>query len=165
MHCKLLVLAALLAIPAVTLGAGDAELDRATLRGLKAVGVVIDHIDPQLPRDGVTANMLFDRLHAKLKGANIPIDMGAQEFVAIQVSSVRDKRGPYALAFTIGLYQPVILARDSKIRTATKTWEVETILMADPKILKDASMESVDDLAARFVAAWRAVNENAVNPK
>ena len=38
-------------IPLATSAAGDAELDRATMRGLKAVNVVIDRIDPQLPKE------------------------------------------------------------------------------------------------------------------
>ena len=62
------------------------------------------------------------------------------------------------MSITIGLYQPVVLVRDAKVRTATQTWEVETILMADPKQLFRASMESVDELADRFVAAFRSVN-------
>jgi hypothetical protein len=158
MESKLLVIAALVAIPAVTSGAGDAELDRATLRGLKAVGVVIDRIDPQLPKEGVTADVLQQRLANRLKAAGVPLVADAQEFVGIQVAAVRGNRGPYAISITIGLYQPVIVARDPKIRTATKTWEVETILMAEPKVVRDASMESVDDLADRFAAAWRSVN-------
>jgi len=158
MRNKLLVIAALLAVPAVTCGAGDAELDRATLRGLKAVGVVIDRIDPQLPKEGVTSDELQKRLTSRLTAAGVPVVPDAQEFVGIQIAAVRGNRGPYALSLTIGLYQPVIVARDPKIRTATKTWEVETILMAEPKVVRDASMESVDELADRFAAAWRAVN-------
>ena len=158
MPSKLLVLAALLTIPVATIAAGDAELDRATLRGLKAVGVIIDRIDPQLPKEGVSADSLHQRLVNQLTAAGIPVNAAAQEFVGIQVAAVRGSRGPYALSMTIGMYQPVIVARDSKIRTATKTWEVETILMAEPKAMRDACMESVDDLAARFVTAWRAVN-------
>ena len=157
MVSKLLVVA-VLAIPAVTSAAGDAVLDRATLRGLKGVGVVIDQIDPQLPKEGVTGNVLQKRLVDRLTAAGITVNPDAQEFVGIQVSAVRGNRGPYAVSITIGLYQPVILARDSKIRTSTKTWEVETILMAEPKQMVDAAMDSVDDLAGRFAAAWKSVN-------
>ncbi len=158
MHRKLLLAAALLAIPAVTAGAGDSSIDRNTLRGLKAVGVVIDSIDPQLPKEGLSANALQQRLENRLKAADIPISPDATEFVAIQVSAVRGNRGPYAVSITIGLYQPVILARDRRSAPVTKTWEVETILMADPKVLNEASADGIDDLAARFVTAWRAVN-------
>src|ERR1051325_4919345 len=115
--------------------AGDAALDRATMRGLKAVGVVIDHVDPQLPRDGVTGDSLRGRLEARLKDAKIPVEAGAPEFVGLQITAVRGGKGPYAVSYTIGLYQQVALKRDAAVKTVTKTWEVETILMADPKTL------------------------------
>jgi hypothetical protein len=35
---------------------------------------------------------------------------------------------------------------------------VETVLMAEPKLLREASLASIDDLADRLVAAWRSVN-------
>ena len=76
----------------------------------------------------------------------------------MRVTSVRGGRGPYALSLTIGLYQPVILSRDKNTRTATQTWEVETILIADSKQLYRATMETVDELADRFVSAFRSVN-------
>ena len=164
MYRRTLCIAALLAVPAVICGAGDSELDRATMRGLKAVNVVIDRVDPQLPKEGVRPADLQAQIESKLKEAGIVINHDANEFVGLQVTAVRANRGPYALSFTVGLYQPVLLSRDRNARTVTKTWEIETILMADPKVLQKASMESVDDLAARFVTAWRAVNPSAPKP-
>ena len=106
----------------------------------------------------MSAEALQERIEARLKEAKIEINPDAAEFVGIQITAVRAGRGPYALSFTIGLYQPVILVRDRNIRTATKTWDVETILMADSKLVRQASLESMDELAARFVTAWRSVN-------
>ena len=165
MVCRILLLGALLG--AFLAEAGDAALDRATLKGLKAVGVIIDQLPPELAKEGVTADELQTRLAQRLRDAHITIDPAAKEFVGLRASLVRDTsrsllrtpaRGPYAVSMTIGLYQPVTLVRDSTIRAAPQTWEVDTVLMADPKLLYRAAMESVDDLAARFVAAYRSVN-------
>ena len=41
--------------------AGDATLDRASLKGVKAVGVIIDQLPPDLPKEGVTADALQAR--------------------------------------------------------------------------------------------------------
>jgi hypothetical protein len=147
-----------LLLPPATRAAGDAPLDRATLRGLKSVGIVIDVLDPELEKLGVTADMLTARLTARLKVARIHVDQASTEFVGFRITAVRAGRGPFALSLTIGLYQPVILSRDSAIRTSTPTWEVETVLMADPKVLATACDETAGDLADRFVAAYRAVN-------
>jgi hypothetical protein len=71
---------------------------------------------------------------------------------------VRANRGPFAVAVTLGAYQPVLLARDRNTKTATQTWEAETVLLAEPKQLYRATMDSVDELAAGFIAAYRSVN-------
>lgn len=144
---------------AVPLGsAGDAALDRATLRGLKAVNVVIDPVAQDMQQEGATQQALRARLEDRLRQAGIPLDSASHDFVALRLTSVRAGRGPFAIAVTIGLYQPVLLARDPNIRTATQTWEVETVVLAGAKEVLRASLDSVDELSARFVAAYRSVN-------
>ena len=138
--------------------AGDTAIDRATLRGIAAVNVVVDPIDPDVEKAGVTRDDLRARLEDRLRAADVVVDKSRQEFVAIRLTPVRATRGPFAVAVSIAVYQPVVLARDPKMRTATDTWEVETVLLADPKVLYRACQDSIDDLAARFVAAYRAVN-------
>jgi hypothetical protein len=139
-------------------GAGDAALDRATLRGVKAVNVVVDPVGSDIQQEGATEQALRARLQDRLRQAGIPLDSGSNEFVALRLTSVRAGRGPYAIAVTIGLYQPVVLVRDRNIKTATQTWEVETVVLAGSKEVLRASMDSVDELAGRFVTAYRAVN-------
>jgi hypothetical protein len=155
---RVLLLAAILGIPALAPGAGDAALDRATLRGLTAVNVVVDKLDPQLQGAGISADAVRARLEDRLRAANIAIDPKRPEFVAVKMTGVRANRGPFAVAVTLGAYQPVTLARDAKIRTATETWEVQTVLLADSKQLYRAAMDSIDELAAGFVTAYRSVN-------
>ena len=138
--------------------AGDQPLDRATLSGLKAVAIVIDQLDPELVRQGLTPEALRSRIENRLRDSAIPLDKAAGEFVGLRVIQVRGGRGPYALCLSVGLYQPVQLVRDRNVKTATQTWEVETVLMAEPKLLKEASLTSIDELADRLAAAWRSVN-------
>lgn len=156
MYRSAFVLLAALALPLA--GAGDAALDRATLRGLKAVNVVVDPVAADVQQEGATDDALRARLEDRLRQAGIPLDPASNNFVALRLTSVRAGRGPFAIAATIGLYQPVILVRDSRIRSATQTWEVETVVLAGAREVLRASMDSVDELAARFVAAYRSVN-------
>jgi len=158
MSWRLLPLFALLLLPPATRAAGDAPLDRATLRGLKGIGVVIDVLDPELEKLGVTRDALITRLLARLQGSRIRIDPGATEFAGLRITAVRGNRGPFALSMAFGLYQPVLVSRDPDLRTSTQTWEVETVLMADPKVLAAACAETADELADRFAAAYRSVN-------
>jgi len=155
---RILLLSAFLLLPPATRAAGDAPLDRATLRGLKGIGIVIDVLDPQLQKLGITRDALVGRLLTRLQGGGIAIDPGAAEFAGLRITAVRGNRGPYALSVAFGLYQPVLLSRDRDLRTSTQTWEVETVLMADPKMLAAACAETADELADRFAAAYRSVN-------
>src|SRR5579871_1182194 len=100
-------------------GAGDGTLDRATLRGVTAVNVVIDPVGPELQKEGATAAALRDRLGEQLRRAGVKVDAASNEFVALRVTSAQSGRGPFAVAMNIGLYQPVALVRDAKMKTAT----------------------------------------------
>ena len=156
MYWRVLVL--VIASAATLGGAGNAALDRATLRGIKAVNVVIDSVAPEIEREGATTDGLRMRMEQKLRDAGIPIEAASTVFVALRLTSVRAGRGPFAIAATIGLYQPVTLVRDRNLKTATQTWEVETVVLADAKQVYRACMDSVDELMGHFVTAYRSVN-------
>ena len=158
MHSRIVLLVALLVLPPVIKAAGDAPLDRATLRGLGSGGVIVDPIDPDLAKEGVTQDLLQKRIEGRLRDAGIGVDPAAPEFVGIRVLQVRAPRGPYALCLSVGVYQPVLLARNKDVKTATETWAVETVLMADPKVVSREALVSVDELASRLVAAYRSAN-------
>jgi hypothetical protein len=158
MDRRILLVSMLLLAPPATRAAGDAPLDRATLRGLKGVGVVIDVLDPDLEKLGITRQTLLNRLLARLQADSITIDPAASEFVGLRLTTAHANRGPFAVSMTIGLYQPILLSRNHDVRTASQTWEVETVLMAEAKVLPTACDETADDLADRFAAAFHAVN-------
>ena len=139
-------------------GAGDAPLDRATLRGVTAVNVVIDPVEADVQKEGVTVDTLRMRLEEGLRNAGIQIDTAGTTFLALRLRYVRAARGPLAIAITIGLYQPVTLVRDPTVKTATATWEVDTVILADTKQVYRACMDLADELTGRFVSAYRSVN-------
>jgi hypothetical protein len=158
MDWRIRLLAAILLLPAGSHAAGDAPIDRATLKGLKGVAVVVDRIDPEMEKLGVTRDVMLARLLARLQARHIAIDPAAAEFVGLRITAVRASHGPLAISLTMGLYQPVLLSRDRAMRTSTQTWEVDSVLLADPKILITACRESADELADRFAAAFLAMN-------
>jgi hypothetical protein len=158
MHSKIALLMAVLVLPPIMKAAGDAPLDRATLRGLGSVGVIIDPIDPDLVKEGLTQDLLQKRIEGRLRDAGIGVDPSAPEFVGLRVMQVRAQRGPYALCLSVGLYQPVLLVRNKDVKTSTETWAVETVLMADPKVVSREALNSADELADRLVAAYRSAN-------
>jgi len=155
---RILKLLVLLLLPACARSAGDAAIDRSTLRGLHGVAVVIDVLDPGIEKLGVTRHALVAQLLTRLQAGGITIDPGAREFLGLRINTVRGSRGPFALALSLGLYQPVLLSRDHDLHTSTQTWEVESVLMAGPKELLTACSETAEELADRFSAAYHSVN-------
>jgi len=100
MHRRILLLAAFLLLPPAANAAGDAPLDRATLKGLKGVSVVVDVIDPELEKLGLTREAMLARLSARLQARHITIDPAATEFVGLRITAVRASHGPMALSLT-----------------------------------------------------------------
>src|SRR4051812_3424922 len=125
MSRRTLFLLTVLAVSSLAPGAGDAALGRAALRGVGGGDVIVGKLDPQIEGAGVTASAVRARLEDKLRAANITVDTSKHEFLAVRMTGVRANRGPFAVAVTMGAYQPVTLARDAKMKTATQTWEVE----------------------------------------
>jgi len=156
MYSRVWILLAVLAAPLG--GAGDAALDRATLRGVGGINVIVDTVPAELRKAGVTADEMRNRMEELLRHAGLKVDAASNEFLALHLTSVRAARGPFAVAATIGLYQPVTLVRDAKVKTATQTWEADTIALADDKQVFRACMDSVDELSKRFLAAYQSVN-------
>src|SRR6266567_8675418 len=101
MYRKICVLLVVLALPVG--GAGDAPLDRATLRGAMAFNVVIDPVAPDLEKQGATADAIRTRVEDRLQEAGIKVDTSSKEFVGLRLTSVRAERGPFAIALTIAV--------------------------------------------------------------
>jgi len=152
----LLMAVLLAALPAGA--ANDGPMERATLKGLKSINVVIDTLSPVLIHDGLAAETLRAQIEHDLSAAGITVDRNAREFVGLRITHVRAAKGPYAFGMSLGFYQPVVLSRDKDIRTVTQTWEVISVAMAEPKVLIQAANDTASELTQRFVSAWRSVN-------
>ncbi len=139
-------------------GAGDTPLERATLKGLKAVSVTIDSIDPELQRQGLSAQALQSRVERALSSAGVAVDANAVEFIGLQITAAQAKRTDAALCIDLGLYQGVSLQRDREIKTAAATWGAHSVLLSPPKQVSQSALETVDQLVKQFADAYRSAN-------
>jgi hypothetical protein len=146
--------------------AGDSAMDRATLRGLKAVKVIVDPPSPEIERQGVDREQLRGSIERKLRDDGIKVDDNAIEFVGLSIASVATgrrstlsiKKGPVSLTVGLGVYQIVTLNRDPTTKTVAETWGDQRIMSAVPKGLEQELSGAVDDLVEQFVKAYRTVN-------
>jgi len=58
--------------------AGDSELDRATLRGLQGVDVIVENLTPEVERAGLTRQQLQTDVELRLRKAGIPLLTSAE---------------------------------------------------------------------------------------
>jgi hypothetical protein len=137
--------------------ATDLPMDRATLRGIKALKVVID-LPAGFEQTGITRTALVAELQHQLEKSDIPTDETAKEFLGLRVTIAHEKKTDYAICLSLGVYQNVSLSRDPAVKTTTETWSGESVVLAPPKLLKDAVSNSVRELVDQFVAAFRAAN-------
>ena len=145
--------------------ASDTSMDRATLRGLKAVKIVVDPLGPELEREGLDANHLRSSIEQKLKFASVKVDNDANEFVGLSVGFAQAgrkalslKKGPFSLTISLGVYQVAVLTRDNTTKTVVETWGVEKTASSTARGLDHDVSNAVDDLVDQFVKAYLSVN-------
>ncbi len=153
-----------LTLGAALCAASDSSMDRSTLRGLKALKVVVDSPAPEVEREGVSGDGLRITIEQKLREAGITVDHDAVEFLGLNISSARPPRkmlmskAPISLVINMGLYQIVLLNRDKSTKTVTETWGDQRVAPAAPKAIEHTVSDAVDDLISEFITAYRAVN-------
>ena len=137
--------------------ATDMPMDRATLRGISALKVVLE-VPADIEQTGITRASLAGEIRHELEKANIPVDDNVKEFLGLRITIAHDKKTSYAICLSLAVYQNVSLSRDPTVKTTTETWSGDSVVLAPPKLLKDAVSSSVHELVAQFVAAFRAAN-------
>jgi hypothetical protein len=155
---RILAILSLLALAVAPAAAGDGKLDRATLKGLKAVSVVADPPPPEIERRGITAAALEAEMERRLNQAGIAVDRNAVEFLGLSATSTQEKKTPAAVSLALGMYQAVALVRDKEIRTATATWGASSLGLFELKTPNQAILRAVDLLVDRFIDAFQAAN-------
>jgi hypothetical protein len=141
-------------------------MDRATLRGLKAVKVVVDPLGPELEREGLDANRFRGSVEQKLRFASIKVDNDVNEFVGLSISFAQagkkvlsiKKGSSFSLTIGLGVYQVAVLTRDMATKTVVETWGAEKTASSSARGLDHEVSNAVDDLVDQFVKAYLSVN-------
>ena len=92
---------ALLGLASSQAAASDGPIERATLRGLKAVRVAVDPHDQELKQAGITAGKLAAMVEQRLQKGGVPIDPAAVEFVGLRVTAAHSKKKPSAVCLIL----------------------------------------------------------------
>jgi len=144
----------------------DSPRERATLAGLTGVGVVVEAMDPDAEKDGLTTSTLRTEVELKLRQAGIRVLTEAERAVApgspflyLRVATMKsDGVGVYIYNITLELVQEVRLTRNPAITMLATTWRVGGFLGIIQHRNLSQVRESVRDVMDQFLNAYLAAN-------
>jgi hypothetical protein len=165
--------AALLLCSLPRAAASDSEIDRASLKGLKGVFVLVEELSPPEEQAGLKTADIQNDSEEKLKAAGIPLLSKAQDidtpgmptlYISVSVaSSPATDLWPFSI--DVNLEQQATLKRnpDTFVPTAI-TWHVGSIGAVDKSNIRSIR-ERVNEQVAKFVNAYFKVNLTQISPK
>lgn len=160
LHSKFAALwAALLVLNGSGTGAGNEPMERATLKGLHGLQIVVDRLPAGIESSGLDAKSLRARIEERVQKAGVTVTPDAGAFLGIHMRAVQEKKGAIALCMDLGLFQTVSLQRDQAVKTVTETWGTQSVVLVWPKQVSEAVTGTVDELVDQFVDAYRSANK------
>jgi hypothetical protein len=157
---------ALLLCLAVIAFASDDKTDRASLRGIKAVCLVVEVTDQgQGAGSGLSQEQLYSLVRDRVRWADIPIDKDSTTCLYLNVRPLpamgknNKPVGLYAIDFKLEFMQAVTLARDPSIRSYASTWSLANLANVPAQDVERTTREISIDLINKFIKAYQSVNK------
>jgi hypothetical protein len=145
-----------IALPLLTAPAWgqDSLAQRATLKGVNIVEVVVEEVDPVAERDGLTQSQLRTEVELRLRQAGIPVGPTLTGHLYVNVDTVKSDDGQtYAYNVLLQYMQQVVLARDPKAPLFATTWETGGVGMIGANRLRQVRRH-VATYVDQFITAY-----------
>ena len=149
----------------------DTAPARATLAGIRQIGILIERLSPDGIKAGLSDGLLQETVAAALREAGIavvpmdgPYTGDGFSFLVVnvtveQVASIRDgKIGLLLFTTALYLYQAVHLARQPGTAHTAITWHTGLTGAVPTTAASDFLWESVRRCQQKFIEAWQSVN-------
>ena len=162
----LFFVASLLLILAAPVFALDRESNRQTLRGLQGVWVLIEDLEPEIERSGLTKNQIQKDVEGRLREAGIKTltqeeasKTPGEPYLYVNINLNAGKPGDetYSYSVDIGVIQGVRLQRDPRQKIHAVTWSTGGVGSIKKEFVNRLS-DSVEDLVNVFVKAYLSMN-------
>ena len=152
---------ALLAVMPVS---ADDERQRQTLIGLRGVSVVVEDLNPDTERDGLSGSTLQADVEQRLRQAGISVMTEAQAgrspgapHLYLKLDALKHTAGFYAYHLQLGLRQRVTLDRSPRVTRFAMTWSAPdllgTVAWANLPSIRADVKERVDQFIKAYFAA------------
>jgi hypothetical protein len=146
--------------------ASDDKTDRASLRGIKAVCLVVEVTDQgQGAGSGPNQEQLQSEVRDRLRSAGIPLDKDSTTCLYLNVRPLpamgknNKPVGLYAIDFKLEFMQAATLARDPTIRTYATTWSLANLANVPAQDIEHTTRDISIDLINKFIKAYQSVNK------
>jgi len=146
----------------------NGKSNRATLKGLKGVGVLVEKLAPEAESAGLVRNQLQSDVESKLQKAGIKV-LSKEEsaktpgepylYININLNTAKTESDIYPYSIDILLIQKVSLLRDPKITTYATTWSTSGVGSIGKYILGQLP-DNIKDIVDIFIKAYQAENPN-----
>ena len=152
-HRSLVVGISLLLLPVSAWGQGSAA-QRATLKGVNTVEVVVEAMDPVAERDGLTRAQLQADVEERLRQAGMTVGPTLTGHLYVNVDTVKGEHGQtYAYNVSVQYIQQVALARDPKAPIFAPTWDTGGVGMIAANRLSEVRQD-VTNYVDQFIKAY-----------
>jgi hypothetical protein len=127
--CRLILVASALLLLTVPGEPADLPEDQATLKGIPAIRVIVEVLNPQAVRDGLRQDQLQHDVERRLQEAGIRITSSPEEvdwsYLYLFVNTVKHPSGLYAFNICLEFKQVVMLERNPHVRLFSTTWSAD----------------------------------------
>lgn len=152
-HRSLVVGLGLLLLPVFAWAQGSAA-QRATLKGVNTVEVVVEAMDPVAERDGLTRAQLQTDVEERLRQAGITVGPTLTGHLYVNVDTVKGEHGQtYAYNVSVQYIQQIALARDPKAPIFAPTWDTGGVGMIAANRLSEVRQD-VTNYVDQFIKAY-----------
>jgi hypothetical protein len=145
----------------------DDKTDRATLKGIKSICVVVEVADQAQSK--FSKEDLQTGIEGKLKQAGIGIETNGTSCLYLNVrvlqalgrQVIRRKEKPiplYAVDLRLEFLQTVALTRNPAVKTYAPTWSTANMATVASDDLTKTTQEITNSLADQFITAYKSAN-------
>jgi hypothetical protein len=144
----------------------NGKSNRATLRGLKGIGVLVEQLPPEVEKGGLSKDQLQKDVETKLRAAGIKV-LTKEEcaktpgepnlYINVNVNIAKTESDIYPYSLDLLFIQKVSLLRDQKITSHAVTWSTAGV-GSITKTMVSQLRESVGEILDIFIKAYRAEN-------
>jgi hypothetical protein len=148
----------------------DSEINRATLKGLRGVRVLVEDLAPEVEREGLLKDQLQKSVEERLRAAGIRVLTQEEAvkapgepylYVNINVNFAKGEDEICSYSIDVALIQNVTLVRTPKQTCYAATWSTGGVGLVGKKTLSELK-GSVEEIVDIFGKAFFSVNPKKV---